>query len=226
MSAAPSILQRTMETLLAGISHVSVYIDDILVTGTSDDEHLQTLEQVLTRLESCGMRLKKSKCVFFAPSIKYLSHSLTVESLAPTDEKVQAVNEAPAPQNVGQLQSILRMTSYYNKLLPNLASQLAPLHKLLEKNRKWEWTTAQEEAFPTAKPNLIFKCLLIHYDHLKELVLECDASPYGLGACSLVTSRKWWTTLAYSLCHAADHWLQRNGTIRSLRGKAWPLCGV
>ena len=182
VSAAPLIFQRTMETLLAGIPHVSVYIDDILVTGTSDEEHIQTLEQVLTRLESCGMRLKKSKCVFFAPSVKYLGHSITVEGLAPTDEKVQAVKEAPAPQNVGQLRSFLGMISYYNKFLPNLASQLAPLHKLLEKNRKWEWTTAQEEAFQTAKSNLTSECLLVHYDPLKELVLECDASPYGLGA--------------------------------------------
>ena len=78
VSAAPSIFQRTMETLLAGIPHVSVYIDDILVTGTSDEEHLQTLKQVLTRLDSCGMSLKKSVCVIFAPSVKYLGHSITV----------------------------------------------------------------------------------------------------------------------------------------------------
>ena len=43
------------------------YIDDILVTGISESEHLQILEQVLTRLEEVGMRLKESKCQFLLP---------------------------------------------------------------------------------------------------------------------------------------------------------------
>ena len=34
-AAAPSIFQRTLETLLQEIPHVSIYLDDILVTGTS-----------------------------------------------------------------------------------------------------------------------------------------------------------------------------------------------
>jgi hypothetical protein len=48
------------------VAHVSVYIDDILITGTSNEEHLQMLDQVLSRLEENGMKLKNSKCTFFA----------------------------------------------------------------------------------------------------------------------------------------------------------------
>ena len=47
VSTAPSIFQRTMEGLLHGIPHVSLYLDDILVTGVSDEEHLTTLDKVL-----------------------------------------------------------------------------------------------------------------------------------------------------------------------------------
>jgi len=35
-----AIFQRTMDTILQGLSHVQCYIDDILVTGTDDEEHL------------------------------------------------------------------------------------------------------------------------------------------------------------------------------------------
>ena len=55
VSSAPSIFQRTMENLLQGLSHVCVYLDDILVTGRSEEEHLQTLESVLSRLEQVGL---------------------------------------------------------------------------------------------------------------------------------------------------------------------------
>ena len=55
VAAAPSIFQRTLETLLQGIPHVSIYLDYIFVTGTSEAEHLETLDQVLNRLETAGL---------------------------------------------------------------------------------------------------------------------------------------------------------------------------
>ena len=48
VSAAPAIFQRTIEGILRGIPHVCVYLDDILVTGKTEEEHLQTLDTVLT----------------------------------------------------------------------------------------------------------------------------------------------------------------------------------
>ena len=62
ISSAPGIFQRTMESLLQGIPKVVVYLDDILVTGLSEEDHLLTLQKVLQRIESSGLRLKKNKC--------------------------------------------------------------------------------------------------------------------------------------------------------------------
>ena len=64
LSSAPAVFQRTMEGILGNIPKTLVYIDDILVVGTSEEEHLRTLDAVLTRLEAAGMRLKLSKCFF------------------------------------------------------------------------------------------------------------------------------------------------------------------
>ena len=33
--------------------------------GTTEEEHLQNLDTVLTRLETAGMRLKRNKCAFY-----------------------------------------------------------------------------------------------------------------------------------------------------------------
>ena len=55
-----------MENLLRDIPCVSVYLDDILVTGKSLEDHIKNLEEVLIRLERAGVRLKKTKCQIHA----------------------------------------------------------------------------------------------------------------------------------------------------------------
>lgn len=57
VSSAPGIFQRTMESILQDIPHVMVYLDDILITGSSEEEHLHTLDKVLTKLEAAGLWL-------------------------------------------------------------------------------------------------------------------------------------------------------------------------
>ena len=171
-----------MEGILQGIPNLSVYIDDILVTGKTEQEHLETLERTLSRLEQAGIRLKHSKCAFMLPSIEYLGHRISAEGLQPTEEKVRAISEAPAPQNVSQLRSFLGIVNYYSKFLPNLSIMLAPLYRLLQKQTNWTWGLEQQKAFQQAKDRLTSNCILTHYDPQKELLLSCDASPYGVGA--------------------------------------------
>ena len=142
VASAPAIFQRTIEGILRGIPHVCVYIDDILVTGKSEEEHLQTVDEVLSRLEAAGLRLKRDKCTFMLPSVEYLGHTISAEGLQLTTEKVRAIVEALAPQNVSQLRSFLLLVNYYGKFLPNLSSTLAPLYRLLEKQAKWIWSAA------------------------------------------------------------------------------------
>ena len=63
-----------------------------------------------------------------------------------------------------------------------MSSILAPLHVLLRKGSTWTWQKEQEEAFKKVKEMLSSDMLLVHYHPSKELVLSCDASPYGVGA--------------------------------------------
>ena len=182
VSSAPSIFQRVMENLLQGIPGVCVYIDDILVTGRTDAEHLDHLAQVLQRLQDAGMRLKRAKCSFLLPSVEYLGHVICAEGLCTSDAKVGAIVNAPAPRNVTELRSFLGLVNYYGKFLPDLATTLSPLYQLLQKRKKWTWDNSQEKAFEEVKKLLLSSRVLVHFDDKLPLILSCDASPYGVGA--------------------------------------------
>lgn len=64
INSAPSIFQKFMEKLLAGIEGVVVFIDDICVTGRNSAEHLSRLRKVLEIFESSGLKISSEKCIF------------------------------------------------------------------------------------------------------------------------------------------------------------------
>ena len=119
--------------------------------------------------------------MFMAPSVTYLGHRIDKEGLHPLQEKVRAVQEAPFPKDVTELNFFLGLLTYYSRFLPNTAEVLAPLYKLLRKEVNWRWID-EEAAFNKAKQLLTSSSLLVHFNPDLELLLMCDASAYGVGA--------------------------------------------
>ena len=182
VAPAVGIFQRLMDGLLQGVPNVACFIDDLIITGTDEDNHLQSLERVLQRLQQCGLRCGLNKCRFMEDSVTYLGHKIDAAGLHPLPDKVDAIVRAPAPRNVTQLRSFLGLVNYYSKCLPRLSDELAPLHRLLVRDARWHWGKEQDAAFCRCKTLLSRSPVLAHYDKDKPLLLECDASPYGVGA--------------------------------------------
>ena len=126
VASAPAIFQRLMDTILQGVPGVICYINDIMVTGATEEDHLHNLGEVLKCLEDHGFRLKKSKCTFLAKSVEYLGHQIDQHGIRAVPSKIKAISNAPEPTNVQELQSFLGLLNYYGKFIPNLSSILHP----------------------------------------------------------------------------------------------------
>ena len=116
------------------------------------------------------------------PEVVYLGHKINAKGLYPLAEKVEAVQAVPVPKNVTELKSYLGLLSYYGKFLPNLSTTLALLYELLKSTVKWRWRNQENTAFQKSKKLLSLAEFLVHYNPTKEVILACDASPYGIGA--------------------------------------------
>ena len=182
INSAPAIWQRTIDQVLEGTSGTSCILDDMIITGKNDDEHLANLEEVLRRLQAHGLRANKTKCEFFKEKITFCGHDIDSHGLHKSPEKVEAVLKAPRPCNVAELRSFLGLVNYYNRFLLNLSTVVHPLNQLLENNHQWKWTEQCETAFYNVKEMITSEQVLTHYDPSLPLRLACDASPVGIGA--------------------------------------------
>ena len=182
VSSAPAIFQSVMERVLSSVKNVVCYLDDILITTRSVEEHKTVLSEVLQRLERHNIKAKLSKCEFFKSAVNYLGYKINKEGQHPTEEKVRAITDVPVPTNVTEFRSWLGLINYHGRFQRSLASILGPLHELLRKDVTWRWSDACQKAFDACKTQLSSSKVLVHYDTAKPLKLDCDASSYGVGA--------------------------------------------
>ena len=171
-----------MDVILQGLDNVAYIQYDILITGRNDELHIKNLTAVLQRLDDYGLRLQLSKCKFMQASVTYMRCFISSEGISPTTEKVDAVKQAPRPENTTQLRSFLGMINYRGKFIHNLSSILHPLNQLLQEDREFKWTAQCEEVFQTARDSLTSSSVPVHYYPKLPVVLETDASPYGIAA--------------------------------------------
>lgn len=119
-----------MSKILHGCQGVLFYLDDIVVFGSTPQEHLERLREVLQRISDVGLKLN-NKCVFDVTELSFLGHKVSGAGIAPLQPKVDALQAAPIPTDLTQLRSFLGMVEYYSRFLPHLASEVEPLRRYL-----------------------------------------------------------------------------------------------
>ncbi|XP_063895857.1 uncharacterized protein K02A2.6 isoform X1 [Helicoverpa armigera] len=163
LSSSPGIFQRRLEQLFNDIPQVGVFLDDIIITGFTREDHMRNLCQVFDRLKKYGLRVKREKCVFFAKSINYLGHTISKDGIHTCPDKVKAINKIPPPTNVSELRAFIGMVMYYGKFVKNVSTVLAPLYNLLRAGVKFSWSKECQEAFTKVKRLLGSSDVLMHY---------------------------------------------------------------
>ena len=130
VNSSAAIFQNLMDNVLRGIPMVACRIDDILISGTDDQDHVKNLNEVFKRLEYHGFRCKLQKSLFMQDELTYLGHKVSKKGISPVKSRVSDLMNAPQPENVKELISFLGAIGYYRKYLPHMSTVTAPLDRL------------------------------------------------------------------------------------------------
>ena len=137
VKVAPAIFQQVMDTMLGDLDYATAYLDNILVTIKTTEEHRNHIINVFENLQEYGFKVRKAKCDFFLPKIKYLSHIIDIDGRRPDPERVNAIRNIPAPDNVQALQSFLGRANFYQGFIKNMQKLRGPLNELLKRDKPW-----------------------------------------------------------------------------------------
>ena len=189
LNSANEIFQKRMTQALENLDGVIVMYDDILICGRDMKEHDERLEKVLERARNAGLRLNLKKCKFRTDELKYVGHVVTKDGLKADPDKVSDILKMPKPEDKAGVQRLLGSLNFLSKYIRNLSELTAPIRQLLVKNVHFSWSYEQDKALEEIKKVLTNAPVLGFYDVKKDVVLTCDASSSGLGACIMQENR-------------------------------------
>jgi hypothetical protein len=154
-----------------------VFIDDILVYSRSEEEHEEHLRLALQKLQENRLYAKLSKCEFWMKQVAFLGHVISKGGIS----EVQDVLSWNTPTSVSDIRSFLGLAGYYQRFIEGFSKISKPMTELLEKDKKFEWTSACEARFQELKKRLTTALILVMPDMEKSFSIYCDASGQGLG---------------------------------------------
>ena len=184
LHSAPATFQRALDRVLGADlePHAFAYLDDIIITAATLEQHFDVLREVLKRLRDACLRINPEKCEFFKDEVKYLGHLVTREGIRTDPDKVAAVRNLPAPTTVRELRRCLGMASWYRRFVPEFSRVVQPMTNLLRKGKHFKWQQEQQAAFELLKQRLTEAPVLACPDFSHTFVLQTDASDMGIAA--------------------------------------------
>ena len=156
LSSAPSTFQRCMELILKGLQwkNALIYLDDIIIYGSSYLDNIDKLDEVLNRLKSAGLKLKPSKCEFLKTELLFLGHVVGSNGVRPNPKILQSVKKWNPPKNVKEVQQFLGLCNYYRQYVSKFSDIASPISRLTQKKVQFVWSEECQKAFEQLKTAL------------------------------------------------------------------------
>lgn len=144
ISCAPAMYNRILKQVLDKCDGVDRIFDDIVVHGSSQEEHDSRVHEVVSVLQERGFTLNYGKCQFNLQKIAFMGHVLSEKGIGLSDTK--AIVNARQPETASEVRSFLGLVNFAERFISDLATLSEPLWKLT-RNEHFASESEQESAF-------------------------------------------------------------------------------
>ena len=187
LKGAGQYFQRVMSsTVLAGLIYdiCELYIDDVLISGESEEAYLANVRAVFQRFREFGVVIHPKKAKLGLTELEYVGHLIDKTGLHFSQEKRLEVLNFPTPSTQKHVQMFLGLANYFRDHVSHITELLAPLREMIvdyDKRKKVVWTPDRLAAFERAKTAIHDCQKLFFIDENVTPILQTDASDYGIG---------------------------------------------
>jgi hypothetical protein len=189
LKTAGSYFQQQISGVLHNLLyHVcELYIDDIVIFGSTAAEFKENLRSVFQRLLQYNITLNPEKAKIGLTQLEYVGRVINELGVQMSDTKINKVLDFPLPQTGKQLKQFLGLVNYFRSHVRNFSLAAYPLQEMLHdyesvRYRRLHWTDHQIRCFHDMKDAIANCSMLYFYDETSPVFVATDASDYGIGA--------------------------------------------
>jgi len=146
---------------LINTGKVASFIDNVIIGIEGEKGHNELIEKVVKRLAENDLYVKPEKCKWKVKEVGFLGVVIGPEDIKIEEEKVKGVLDWPTPKCVKDIQKFLGLANYYCQFIKDFAFIAWPLHNLVKKEQKWEWTERQQKVFKELKKRFTKEPVLV-----------------------------------------------------------------
>ncbi|MBW0484214.1 hypothetical protein O181_023929 [Austropuccinia psidii MF-1] len=136
LTNAPASFQNLFNDIFVDFLDIFfvVYLDDIMVFSSSEEDHIKHVASVLQRLRDNVLFSKAPKWVFHASSGEYLGYVVSSDGLKIDSSKFQQILNWPQLKNIKALQSFLGFANFSCHFIKNYSKKIISLTSLLKED--------------------------------------------------------------------------------------------
>ncbi|CAM8910432.1 unnamed protein product [Rhodiola kirilowii] len=181
---APGTFQRCMMSIFSDYIEkcIEVFMDNFSIHGSSFEDCLANLSNVLARCIETNLVLNWEKCHFMVQEGIVLGHLVSKRGVEVDKAKIQVIEQLPPPKNQKGIRSFLGHAGFYRRFIKDFSKIARPLTHLLCNDVEFNFDEECLEAFDKLKENLVSAPIVQPPNWDLPFELMCDASDYAIGA--------------------------------------------